>query len=174
MPGAASSAAFNASAESIRGTASPRRAATPVRTSPIGASGRAATAPWSRSSASIASVTIITSQGTPPSSASRIAPTAPKRPSIVAPPAARNRSRRASTRPLTAPAQSSCSRLLIRSRDASRRQLRDAALGGERLPLGGDRGLEGREFLVEAHEVADLFLGIVGRDVALDVVQEHA
>jgi hypothetical protein len=57
--------------------------ATPVRTLPSAARERPSRSPDAASVSIIASVTIITSHGSPASSASFIAPTAPKRPSIA-------------------------------------------------------------------------------------------
>src|ERR1019366_4761456 len=113
MAGAATKAAFNASVVPKAGIASPSRTAMPVRTRPTTIDVSPSMAPLPCSARSIASVTISTSQGTPPISASFIAPTAPKRPSISAPVCAMKRACTSLTRPCTAPAHRTCNFAVI-------------------------------------------------------------
>src|ERR1700712_1585511 len=103
MPLAASSAALSAAAVPASGARSPDFTATPVFTAPSGVTVLATTCPslasWSMSDW----LRITTSQGSPATSWSRMAPTAPNSPRIVKPDCALKRSCNCATSPLAAP-----------------------------------------------------------------------
>ena len=103
---AASSAACKACGVDTSGRAAPAGTAMPVRTRPSALRVWPRRRPAATSSPTILSVTINRSQGSPASSASCIAPTAPKRATRVAPVSACNSGIRALTRPWAAPAHS--------------------------------------------------------------------
>src|SRR5262245_30465 len=112
MASAASSAACSRSGVSIAGSGSPARTATAVGTLPMSLTEPATTHPCRTSSAMMAEVSSTRSAGSPASSLSRMLPTAPKLPAMVAPVSALKRGASASTRPCAAPPLKSLSCIL--------------------------------------------------------------